>query len=101
VIFYHYDSAYTDNADFLKSEISNGHIHPRTYAMITDFHDRFAVRKDKDQKMYYNIWWEAKNYSEKEYEQHCREIGCPSKNHMRALSKAAGRSIEVYWYPLR
>lgn len=101
VILYHHDSTYVKFGDFLKSEIKKGHIHPRTYAMIRDFNDRFLVKKEKDQKMYYNIWWETTNFSEQEYEQHCQAIGCPTKKHLRQLYKAAGENVDTFWYPFR
>jgi hypothetical protein len=100
-ILYHYDSAYVKYGDFLKSEITKGHIHPRTYAIVRDFQDRFTVKREKDQNMYYNIWWEATNYSEQEYERHCHAIGCPTKKHLRQLSRAAGNNIDIFWYAFR
>lgn len=101
VILYHYDSANVKYGDFLKREITNGHIHPRTYAMVRDFQDRFLVKHEKDQKMYYNIWWEATNYNEQEYEQHCQAIGCPTKKHLRQLSRAGGKNVDIFWWPFR
>lgn len=101
VIIYHHDSSYVKYGDFLKKEIANGHIHPRTYAMIRDFNDRFLVKREKDQKMYYNIWWEAENFSEQEFEQHCHAIGCPTKKHLRQLYKAGGQNFDNFWFPFR
>ncbi len=101
VILYHHDGTYLKYGDFLKKEIGNGHIHPRTYAMVRDFQDRFLVKHEKDQKMYYNIWWEAKNYSEHEFEQHCQVIGCPTKQHLRQLNKVVGNEVDIFWTPFR
>lgn len=101
VILYHHDSTYIKYGEFLKNEIINGHIHPRTYAMIRDFQDRFSVKQKKDQKMFYNIWWEAINFSSSEFERHCYEIGCPTKEHLRKLYKAGGENVDVFWWPYR
>jgi hypothetical protein len=102
VILYHYDSAYIRFGDFLYNEIKNGHLNPRVYAMIRDFNDRYFVKKDKNQKMYYNIWWEEKNYSEQEFEKHCADIGCPTKKHLRLLYEAAsGKNSDFFWFPFR
>jgi hypothetical protein len=54
IILYHYDNAFLKYGAFLKNEIQNGHIHPRTYAMIRDFRDRFNKPYD-EAHMYYNI----------------------------------------------
>ena len=101
IILYHNDSAYVKYGDFLFNEIDRGHIHPRTYAIIRDFRDRHLVKKDKDENMYYNIWWERDNYTEVEIEQHCFEIGCPTKQHLRNLNKKLGKEYDIFWYPFR
>lgn len=101
IILYHNDSTYIKYGEFLFNEINKGHIHPRTFAMIRDFSDRHLVKKDKDEKMYYNIWWERDNYSKEEFEKHCNEIGCPTKQHLRNLAKKLGRGYDVFWSPFR
>lgn len=100
-ILYHHDSTYLKYGKFLLNEISNGHIHPRTYAIVRDFNDRYFVKNNKDQKMYYNIWWERENFSKKEMEQHCQRIGCPTKQHLRLLNQKFGAGYDVFWYPFR
>jgi len=101
IILYHYDSAYVKFGPFLLKEVELGHIDPREYAMIRDFSDRHLVKKDKNEKMYYNIWWEAKNYTKKEFAQHCFEIGCPTKIHLRWLNYRLGADADVFWLPFR
>jgi len=101
IILYHNDSIYIKNGEFLFNEIDKGHIHPRTYAMIRDFRDRHLVKKDKNENMYYNIWWERDNYTVEEIEQHCYEIGCPTKQHLRDLSKKLGKGYDIFWSPFR
>lgn len=101
IILYHNDSVYSNYGEFLFNEIDKGHIHPRTYAMIRDFRDRHLVKKDKDEKMYYNIWWERDNYTSEEFEEHCYEIGCPTKQHLRNLNKKMGRGYDIFWFPFR
>lgn len=101
VLLYHYDSAFVQFGEFLYNEIKSGHLHPRVYAMIRDFNDRHLVKKESNQKMYYNIWWEAKNYTEEEFEQHCYEIGCPTKKHLKKLQNAVGNNVDIYWWPFR
>lgn len=101
IILYHNDSVYIKYGEFLFNEIDKGHLHPRTYAMIRDFSDRHLVKKNKDEKMYYNIWWERDNYSENEIEEHCYEIGCPTKQHLRNLSQKMGKGYDIFWSPFR
>lgn len=101
IILYHYDSAYVRFGDFLLEEVKKGHLDVRTFAMIRDFNDRFLVKKEKEQKMYYNIWWEMSNFTKEEFERHCDEIGCATKEHRRKLSKALGKGYENYWWPFR
>jgi len=101
IMLYHSDSAYLNYGEFLFNEIDKGHIHPRVYAMIKDFSDRHLVKKDKNEKMYYNIWWERDNITAKEIESHCYEIGCSTKQHLRDLSAKLGRGYDVFWSPFR
>jgi len=101
IILYHNNSVYLKNGDFLFNEINNGHIHPRTYAMIRDFSDRHLVKKDKNENMYYNIWWERDNYTDEEFEQHSNEIGCPTKQHLRDLNTKLGKGYDIFWSPFR
>jgi hypothetical protein len=101
VILYHSDSAYIRFGAFLYSEIDKGHIDPRVYAMIRDFNDRHLVKRDKKEKMYYNLWWERENLSEEDIIKHCEEIGCPTKQHLRNLSDKLGRGYDVFWNPFR
>ncbi len=101
IILYHNDSVYVKYGDFLFNEIDKGHIHPRTYAMIRDFRDRHLIKKDKNEKMYYNIWWERNNYTKEEFEQHCFEIGCPTKQHLRNLYMKLGEGYDIFWLPFR
>lgn len=101
IILYHNDSVYPKYGGFLFKELERGHIHPRTYAMISDFHERHLVKKDKHQNMYYNIWWEKENYTKEEFEFHCFEIGCPTKQHLRNLNKKLGNGYDIFWSPFR
>lgn len=101
ILLYHADSAYLKYGAFLYSEIDKGHIHPRVYAMVRDFSDRHLVKRDKKEKMYYNIWWERDNLSSEEIEQHCYEIGCPTKQHLRDLSDKLERGYDTFWSPFR
>ncbi len=101
IVLYHNDSAFMKYGDFLFNEIKKGHIHPRTYALIRDFRDRHLVKKDKNEKMYYNIWWERDNYSIEEFKKHCHEIGCPTKQHLRDLDNKLGRGYDGFWFPFR
>ena len=101
IILFHNDSAYVKHGDFLLTEINKGHIHPRTYAMIRDFRDRHLVKKDKDEEMFFNIWWKRDNFTKEEFEIHCYEIGCPTKNHLRNLSNSLGKGYDIFWYPFR
>ncbi|MBI2259807.1 MAG: hypothetical protein HYU67_13035 [Flavobacteriia bacterium] len=101
VLLYHNDSAFINYGDFLLKEIDNGHIHPRVYALIRDFRDRHLDKKDKEEIMYYNIWWERGNLSVDEIENHCNEIGCPTKQHLRDLSNKLGKGYDVFWSPFR
>jgi len=99
ILLYHNDSIYFKSGRFLFNEIDKGHIHPRTYAMIRDFSERHLLKKDKEEKMFYNIWWERDNYSKIEIEQHCDEIGCPTKQHLRNLNKKLGLGYDIFWSP--
>lgn len=101
VILYHYDSAYVKYGEFLKAEIDKGHIHPRTFALIRDFRDRFLVKRDKNEEMYYNIMWYRKNYTIEEFEQHCNEIGCPTWKHQYSLANKLGKGYDSFLLPLR
>ena len=101
IILYHNDSAYIKYGQFLFEEIDKGHIHPRTYAMIRDFSERHLIKKDKNEKMYYNIWWKRDNYTKEEFELHCSEIGCPTKQHLRNLYKKLGEGYDIFWSPFR
>lgn len=101
IMLYHSDSAFVKHGAFLFSEIDKGHIHPRTYALIRDFRDRHLIRKDKKELMHYNVWWQRNNYSTEEFKQHCHEIGCPTKQHLRELYKKLGNGYDVFWYPFR
>ena len=101
IILYHNDSVFNKHGEFLFSEIDKGHIHPRTYAMIRDFRDRHLVKKDKNEKMYYNIWWRRDNFSSEEFEAHCHEIGCPTKKNLRELARSLGAGYDVFWLPFR
>jgi hypothetical protein len=101
IILYHNDSVYINYGGFLFNEIDKGHIHPRTYAMIRDFRDRHLVKKDKNENMYYNIWWKRYNYTDEEIEQHCYEIGCPTKQHLRNISNKLGKGYDIFWSPFR
>lgn len=101
IILYHNDSIFVKNGDFLLNEIDKGHIHPRVYAMIRDFRDRHLVKKNINEEMYYNIWWERENYTSEEYKKHCTDIGCPTKQHLRNLSKKLGGGYDIFWLPFR
>lgn len=101
IILYHNDSVFIKYGDFLFKEIEYGHIHPRTYAMIRDFRDRHLVKKDENQKMYYNIWWKRENFTDEEFSQHCYDIGCPTKQHLRNLYQKLGKGYDVFFYPFR
>lgn len=101
IILYHYDSTYQKYGEFLFEELKKGHISPRVYAMIRDFNDRYLVKKNKNETMYYNTWWERDTYTEEEYEAHRNEIGCPSKDHLRKLGKALGKGYDYFWSPFR
>lgn len=101
ILLYHEDSALVKYGNYLKSEIQNGHIHPRVYAMIYDFSDRFLVKNEKDQKMYYNLWWQANNFTKEEFDVHCNEIGCPTNEHLKQLALKCGNEIEMFWFPFR
>lgn len=101
IILYHNDSAYINYGEFLYTELQLGHIDSRTYAMIRDFSDRYFIKSNKKEKMYYNIWWERNNYSREEFISHCAEIGCPTKNHLRQLAYKLGQGYDIFWWPFR
>jgi hypothetical protein len=101
ILLYHNDSVFVKYGTFLFNEIDKGHIHPRAYAMVRDFRDRHLVNKDKNESMYYNVWWQRDNYSIEEFNQHCQEIGCPTKQHLRMLNKNLGQGYDVFWFPFR
>lgn len=101
IILFHNDSAYINHGEFLLAEVNKGHIHPRTYAMIRDFSDRHLVKPDRKEKMYFNIWWERENFSNQEFADHCEEIGCPTKQHLRLLESKLGKGYDVFWSPFR
>lgn len=101
ILAYHNDSIHITLGDFLFSEIAKGHIHPRTYAMIRDFQNRHLIKKDQDEKMFYNIWWERDNFSEAEFIAHCDAIGCPTKKHQKQLYEALGKGYDSFGSPFR
>lgn len=101
IIIFHNDSVWLNYGDFLTEELHKGHIDVRTYAMIRDFNDRHLVKRDADEKMYYNIWWQRDNFTKEEFEAHCDEIGVPTKDHLRVLSAKLGNGYDIFWSPYR